>query len=265
MGMRHTYANGFVVSTTGNDPLNTFHAWLIAYGGGDIVTKEGKLNSGKEVKDAYARAVDTFARLFKEGYIPPSSVNWQDADDNNAFHSQLSIMDFDGTLSTEMAMKKSNPQAYWHEVETMGLPLDNEGKQVPAQVEVNTIIIPKGAKNVEVAKDFSKFFIQPEIVGEFTKGGLGRWLPVMPQLVKDPWWTDPKVDPHRPPYVKEGFGGPVLPFYFVRNPAWAQVRTEHLSGVAFHDVVAGGASPTAATEKAFKRMEAIFSKYQIKA
>ncbi|HTT81672.1 MAG TPA: ABC transporter substrate-binding protein [Stellaceae bacterium] len=264
MGMRHTYASAFVVSTTGNDPLNTFNAWLIAYGGGDVVTKQGKLNSSKPIKDAYARAVGTFAQLFKDGYIPHSSVNWNDADDNNAFHSQLAVMDFDGTLSTEMAMKKPNPQAYWHEVVTMGLPLSNEGQPVASQFGVNTIIIPKGAKNVEVAKDFSKFFIQPEVVGAFTKGGLGRWLPVMPELVKnDPWWTDPKIDPHRPPYVKQGFDGPLLPLYYVYNPAWAQVRTEHLSGIAFHEAVTG-MSPTAATEKAFKRMEEIFSKYEIK-
>jgi multiple sugar transport system substrate-binding protein len=265
MGMRHTYANGFVVGTVGVDPLGTFAHFLIAYGGNDIVTKDGRLNSGRHIKHAYARTVDKFATLFKQGYIPPSSVNWQDADDNNAFHSQLSIMDFDGTLSTEMAMKKPNPKAYWHEVETRGLPLNDEGKQVPAVLFISKIIIPKGAKNVEVAKDFSKFFIQPEVIGAFTKGGLGRWLPIMPQLANDPWWTDPKIDPHRPPYVKEGLDGPTVPPWYVYNPAWAQVRTEHLSGVAFHDVVSGGMSPTAATEKAFKRMHEIFAKYEIKA
>ena len=35
-------------------------------------------------------------------------------------------------------------------------------------------MIPKGAKNVEVAKEFMKFLIQPEICNEFLKVGL-RW------------------------------------------------------------------------------------------
>jgi hypothetical protein len=33
--------------------------------------------------------------MYKNGYIPPSSINWNDADDNNAFHSKLCVMDFD--------------------------------------------------------------------------------------------------------------------------------------------------------------------------
>ena len=43
-GMRHTYATAFVVSTIGNDPTNTFVQFLIAYGGQDIVTPDGKFH-----------------------------------------------------------------------------------------------------------------------------------------------------------------------------------------------------------------------------
>ena len=56
-----------------------------------------------------------------------------------------------------------------------------------------------------------------------------------------------------------------MPFYYIYNPAWAQVRAEHPFNVAFHDVTAGGMAPKAAVEKAFKRIEEIFEKYQIKA
>jgi multiple sugar transport system substrate-binding protein len=112
----------------------------------------------------------------------------------------------------------------------------------------------------------AKYVIEPKIHAEYLKGGLGRWLPVMPELVKnDPWWTDTEQDSHRPPYVEEAYGGPVVPFYYIYNPAWAQVRAEHPFNVAFHDVTAGGMAPKAAVEKAFKRIEEIFEKYQIKA
>ena len=102
-------------------------------------------------------------------------------------------------------------------------------------------MIPKGAKNIEVAKDFQKYLIQPEVNSEFLKGGLGRFLPTMPEMVKnDPWWTDPKRDPHVPPYVQQGLVSPTKPDYFAYNPAWAQVRAEHPFNVAFHDIVADG-------------------------
>ena len=43
-GMRHVYGLGFQVTTQGNDPNNFFNYFLIAYGGKDLVTKDGKLH-----------------------------------------------------------------------------------------------------------------------------------------------------------------------------------------------------------------------------
>jgi hypothetical protein len=37
-GMRHVYAIGFQLNTTGNDPNARFNDFIIAYGGQDIVT-----------------------------------------------------------------------------------------------------------------------------------------------------------------------------------------------------------------------------------
>jgi multiple sugar transport system substrate-binding protein len=266
-GMRHTYASAFVISTIGNDPTNTFQQFMLAYGGENIVTKDGKFN-GKDaqVHDAVVRAVDRLSTLYKEGAIPPSSINWNDADDNNAFHSKLCVMDFDGTLSTELAMLRKQKDEY-NDVITHGLPLTNEGKQMSCQFGVNCLMIPKGAKNVDAAKEFAKYVIQPEVLGKFLQGGLGRWLPVMQEIIKKDaaFWTDPKGDPHRPPYVKQGFEGNHVPFYYCYTPAWAHVRSEHPFNVAIHDVTAGGAKPKEAVDKAFKRIEEIFTKYEIKA
>jgi hypothetical protein len=41
----------------------------------------------------------------------------------------------------------------------------------------------------DVAKDFMKYFMQPKVMNENLKAGLGRWAPAIPQIVKDdPWW-----------------------------------------------------------------------------
>ena len=53
---------------------------------------------------AAVKAIERLTTPFKDGYVPPSCVNWNDADDNNAFHSKLMVMDFDGTISTEIAV-----------------------------------------------------------------------------------------------------------------------------------------------------------------
>jgi multiple sugar transport system substrate-binding protein len=265
-GMRHTYATGFVVSTIGNDPNSTFSQFLIAYGGLNIVTPDGQLHTkDPQVQEGVIKSLEKMVKLYKEGYIPPSSINWNDADDNNAFHSKLCVMDFDGTLSTELAMLRKQKDEY-NDVMTMPPPLDNNGQKMVTQLGGAFTMIPKGAKSIQIAKEFQKYIIQPEVNAQFLKGGLGRYMPTIPEVAQnDPWWTDPKRDPHVPPYIEQGLVSPTKPDYFAYNPAWAQVRSEHPYQIAFHEVVANNVPMSDAVAKATKRVEDIFAKYQIKA
>src|SRR5665213_1694486 len=213
--MRKLYACGLQVTTVGpNDGNNLFAHFLIANGGEGIVTSDGKLHTDDpKVREAAIKSVEFMTNLYKEGVVPPEALSWSDSDDNNGYHEKLFVMDFDGTLSTELAMIHDK-KAYYEEMVVMGLPDTNDGKPMQAQVGAGGGFIPKGAKNVEVAKNFMKFFMQPQVMNENLKGGLGRWVPVIPSIVKtDPWWTDTKSDPHRLPYVTEAVLNPTLPAY----------------------------------------------------
>ncbi|MBV8091504.1 MAG: hypothetical protein JO139_18405 [Alphaproteobacteria bacterium] len=133
---------------------------------------------------------------------------------------------------------------------------------MPAQVTTFGAMIPKGAKNIAVAKEFIKYATQPKVLNEYLKAGLGRWMLLVPEIVKsDPFWLE--EDPHRAAYAKETLLGPTMPFYEVYNPAMAQVNAEHVLMVAEFDVMNGGMTPEAAIDKAFKRVEEIFAKYPI--
>jgi multiple sugar transport system substrate-binding protein len=261
-GVRNVYGLGLNVTTNGNDPNNVFNYFLIAYGGQDIVTKDGKLHlDDPKVREAAIKALTYPAMTYKEGFVPPGAVNWNDADDNNAFHAKQIVMDLDGTISTEVAVLSQGKKDDYDDIVTMGLALSNDGKPVPAQANSATGLIPKGAKNVEVAKEFLKYFIQPKVNNEWLKTGLGRNIPCMPSAVKnDPWWF---ADPHREAYVKQGVLGPTSPAFWVYNPAYAQVQNEHVWSIGWVDIMQGGMSPQAAAEKAFKRVEEIFAKYPI--
>src|SRR5437660_7007765 len=98
------------------------------------------------------------ATAYKEAFVPPSAINWNDADDNNAFHAKTIVMDLDGTISTEVAVLSQGKKEDYDDIVTMGLPLGNDGKPVPTGVVNACGLIPKGAKNVAVAKDFLKYF-----------------------------------------------------------------------------------------------------------
>jgi multiple sugar transport system substrate-binding protein len=262
-GKRHVYGLGLEISTIGDDPTNTFHQWFFAHGGIGLVTPDGKLHADDpKVKEAAIKTLDQLVSAFKTGYVPPGSVNWNDADDNNAFHAKEIVMDFDGTLSTELAMIQDK-KAYMEDMITLDLPLNNEGQKMPSQFGIFTGMVPKGAKNPTVAKDFLKYMIQPKVLNDYLKGGLGRWLPPMKSIVEnDPWWTD-KSDPHRPVYVQQGIYGETVPYYFAYNPAYAEIMAEHTWNVAWADIATNGMKTQDAVDKALKRIQEIFAKYPV--
>jgi multiple sugar transport system substrate-binding protein len=262
-GMRGLYALGLQPTTTGPaDGNNMFHYFLIAYGGYGIVTPDGVPHlDDPQVKEAVIKALTYITTAFKEGYVPPGALSWNDADDNNAFHAKQMIMYLDGTISAEVSLYHKKEE--YDDIVTMGLPLDNSGKPIPSQLAVGGAFIPKGAKNVEVAKDFLKYLIQPKVTNEYLKTGLGRWLPAMPDLVKtDPFWLDPK-DPHVLAYTRQGLLDPTVPVYPVFNPGYAEANAQQIWGIAEADVIREGMTPQAAAEKALKRIGAILAKYPI--
>ena len=260
-GMRNIYAYGYQLTANGVDPIATYNQFMIAYGGKDLVTPDGRLHTeDPQVRAAAAKALAKLTTPFKEGYVPPGVVNWNDADDNNAFHSKLIVMDFDGSISTEVAIYDKKDE--YNDIVTRGLPLGNDGKPLTSQIIALGTVIPKGAKNVAAAKDFMKYVAQPKVLNEYLKGGLGRFLVPVPEMVNsDPFWL--KEDPHRKAYAELTMVGEAMPIYEVYNPAIAQVNAEHLFSVAMFVVMNNGMAPEQAIDKAFKRAEAIFAKYPI--
>ena len=262
-GLRGVYALGLQPTTAGPSDGNAlFYQFLSAYGGKDIVTKDGVPHlDDPQVKEAVIKSLTYITTAYKEGYVPPGALSWNDADDNNAFHAKQIIMDLDGTISTELSLYHKKEE--YDDIVTMGLPHDNAGKPIASVLGVTGTFIPKGAKNVEVAKDFLKYVIQPQVTNEYLKTGLGRSLPAMPHLVKnDPFWLDPK-DPHRSTYARQGVLDPTLPNYPVFNPGCAEADAQQIWGMAESEIIRDGVTVQAAAEKALKRIGAILAKYPI--
>src|ERR1700751_2482889 len=255
-GVRNVYGLGLQVTTNGNDPNNLFNYFLIAYGGQDIVTKDGKLHlDDPQVREAAIKALTYPTTAYKDGFVPPGAINWNDADDNNAFHAKQIVMDLDGTISTEVAVLSQGKKEDYDDIVTMGLALGNAGQPIPSGANNACGLIPKGAKNVEVAKDFLKYVIHPKVANERLKTGLGRNIPCMPSIVKaDHWWFD---DPHRAAYTTQGLLSPTVPQFWALNPAYAQVQSEHTWSQGWMDIIQGGMTPQAAAEKGVRRIEEV--------
>jgi len=259
-GMRRIYAWGLEISTAGVDPVRTFSVYLAAYGGAGLVTPDGKLHvDDPQVKEAAIRTLTKMAELFKDRYVPESAVNWNDADNNNAFHAKQIIADFNGSLSMELALIDNKKE--YDDIITYALPNDNKGNPLPTEIGIFGAVIPKGAQNVAVAKDFLRYAIQPNILNEYLKGGLGRWAVPMPKIAQsDPFWLH-SDDQHRTTYIHQILDRKRIPLYTAYNPAAAEVDSRHIFQEAWFDITREGLKPEAAVEKAFKRCEEIFAKY----
>jgi multiple sugar transport system substrate-binding protein len=261
-GMRHVSGLGLTLSTNGADPNNLFNQVMIAYGGGGLVTPDGKLHvDDANVQKAMVDSINMMAVPYIKGYVPKSAINWGDADNNNAFHAKQVVMSPNDTISISTAVM-DNKQWYYHDIVTQPMPLDNNGKQVEVMLSVPQAFIMKGAKNIDGAKSFMRDLIVPKTLGNYLKQARARWLPVMPSIVKDdPYWTDPK-DPTILAAITQGVLGPTTPWSSVYNPAFAQVNAEYVWTVAVADVIHGMKAEDA-TAKAFKHITSIFAKYQV--
>jgi multiple sugar transport system substrate-binding protein len=111
-GMRNVYGLGFQMNTAGNDSNARANDFLIAYGCQDIVTKDGKLHlDDPKVRKAAIEMLTYPTTAYKEGYVPPGAINWNDADDNNAFHAQQSGARHSAHTSTSFSAIGQSPWA----------------------------------------------------------------------------------------------------------------------------------------------------------
>ena len=258
---RNIYSMGLQCTTTGPaDGNNMFHHFLIANGGNGIVTKDGKAHlDDPKIKEAVIKSLTYITDAYKGGYVPSGALSWNDADDNNAFHSKLFVMDLDGTISTEVAIKDKAERA---EVTTMGLPNKNDGTPMTAELGIGGALSRRARKASTSAKEFMTYLIKPEVINGFLKQGLGRWLPTMPSIVKeDPFWT--KENPQVAAYATEGMLSDTVANYPVFNPGYAEVNAQQVWGAAEADIIRNGMTPQAATESAFKKIETILAKYPV--
>ncbi len=91
------------------------------------------------------------------------------------------------------------------EIIIQGIPLNNDGKEVPRPLGVSPLHHPpgasprgilKGAKNIDGAEEPLKAFIAPENLNAYLKETRARHLPVMDAVIKNaPYWLDPADPP----------------------------------------------------------------------
>lgn len=260
---KRIYGLGYSMAAKEADAGTLFHHFLVAYGGKDIVLPSGKLNvDDPAVKKAAVTALERLTTPYKKGYVPPGAINWGDVDNNNAFFAKQIVMTPNATISISVAQMEK-PDQYYKQIITQGIPLDNDSKPVPSMLGVSPCLIPKGAKNIDGAKDLLRSFIEPANLNTYLKETRGRYLPVMMSIVKkDPYWLDPK-DPHRQVAVDTGLVKPTIPWWMNYNPAYSAVLSEQIWSQAEANITQKNMTPEQAMEEAVGRIKTIFERFQV--
>ncbi len=261
---QRVYGLGYSMATKDSDSTYLFNQFLVSYGG-QIVTPDGKLHTDDpKVREAAIKALTKLTTPYKEGYVPPGAINWGDPDNNSAFYAKQIVMTPNASLSIPVAQAEKKEQ-YEHEILTQAQPQGPDGKPITSLVSIKLAFLPKGGKNTDAAKAFMTYLIQPKNLDGYLVAARGRWLPVMPSLVKtDPFWTDPK-DPHLPVATHQEVDGPTQPWFHAFNPAYADVNAQQVWGKAEAAVMQGGQTPAQAVDAAFQQINAIFAKYPVPA
>jgi ABC-type glycerol-3-phosphate transport system substrate-binding protein len=87
------------------------------------------------VREAAIKALTYPATAYTEDFVPPGAINWNDADDNNAFHAKPIVMDLDGTISTEVAVLSQGKKEMPSVVKSDPFWLDPKDPHVVAYVQ----------------------------------------------------------------------------------------------------------------------------------
>ena len=92
--------------------------------------------------------------------MPSAALNWNDADDNNAFHSKQIVMDIDGTISTEVAIIKNKED--YEDIVTWACRSSNDGKPIAEPADRGEQVDPQGREERRSRQGFPQVFHSAE-------------------------------------------------------------------------------------------------------
>jgi multiple sugar transport system substrate-binding protein len=125
---------GVALNMSGKFDTDMITEFRYAYGA-DYVTRDGRLVIDEpEVRRRLTKAIDSYAKIYRKGCIPPDAVTWDGRGNNEAFLAQTVVMTVNDTLSIPNALKRERPEDYYKNSATIEWPLGPDGEAFPIDV-----------------------------------------------------------------------------------------------------------------------------------
>lgn len=259
---RDIYGLGLTLSADNStdDTHYLFEQILEAY---DIALfdERGKLKIDRpEVRQGIIDCLNWYSQLYQRGYVPPDAVAWSNADNNRSLLNQLVLMTPNASLSIPATVNQ-DADTYYDRLGVVGFPNKPSGKPMRYLISVGQAVIFSDAPNKALAKDFLRYFIQPEVAIKYFQASGSRYQPVQTSLWLDPYWQNSQ-DPYIVTATEIITQGSTRLSYVVEHPAYSQVLAENIWGKALTKVILNHADPVAAADEAIARIQEIFAQWQ---
>jgi multiple sugar transport system substrate-binding protein len=224
---------------------------------GELVDPEGNLVADQpENREAIIKALESYAKPFQDGCVPPGSVNWGDADNNVNFLNQVTVMTPNPSMSIPASQYTQNPENYNENIRTVEWPDKPDGSPITYMTSIKNVLIFSQSRNKEGAKEFMRFLLKPENLGPYLEGSIGRWFPVTKSLIESEYWANTD-DPHRQVHARQYTERPLKPFPSVYNYEFIQIQAENAFGKALGRMGLEGWSAEDAADEMIARMKEV--------
>lgn len=213
-----------------------------------------------EIRQGIIKCLNWYAQLYRQGYIPPDAVKWSNTDNNRSLLNRLVLMTPNPTLSIPATVHQDR-DTYYHQLGIVGFPHKPNGKSMRYLLSIRQAVIFKNSPHKSLAKNFIRYFIQPQVTTNYLKATHGRGQPVRKSVWSDPFWQNSK-DPYIATVRKILTRGQTRLCYEVKYPAYSQVLAENVWGKALTQVTAEGVKPEQAADEAIAQIKEIFAEWK---
>ena len=224
----------------------------------NLLDKQG-LSINSIVRQGIIDRLSWYAKMYRQGYIPPDAVKWSNTDNNRNLLNQSILMTPNGSLSIPATVRQ-DADTYFNQLAIADFPNKPSGKPMRYQIFIRQAVIFKDSPQQSLAKKFLRYFIQPEVTVNYLKATGSRNQPVQNSVWSDPYWQDTQ-DPYLVAIAKILTGEHTRLSYIVDNPAYSQVLAENIWGKALTKVTAEKISPEQAADEAIAKIKAIFAQW----
>lgn len=226
----------------------------------NLFDSQGKLNINSQVRQSLIDCLTWYAQFYRQGSIPPTAVNWLNTDNNRNLLNEQVLMTPNNTLSIPATVRQ-DPDTYYNQLGITEFPNKPSGEPMCYLIFIRQAVIFKNSLHKSLAKNFLRYFIQPQVTLEYLKNSGCRNQPVQKSICSNLAQQNPQ-DPYITTAITILTTGKTRLSPTVKHPAYSQVLAENLWGKALTQVTANQVNPEQAADEAIARIQTIFEQWQ---